>query len=304
MSLASPLPDRAVLKINGSDAHGWLQGLVTQDIDLLSPSRALYSALLTPQGKLLFDFFLVQSGEDILIDCEAARKDDLIKRLMLYKLRSSVDIAEMENLGVVALFGPRSVEASGLAERVAGSAHPALGGIAFVDPRLAMIGVRVIGNVAKIEEELDYADIEFGNPEAYDQARLKLGLPNGSKDLPPDASFALESNFAELNGVSFTKGCFIGQEVTARTKHKTTLRKRLLPLSCTEDLPEGPLPLTGGTSEIGTLLSSCGGLGLGLIRLDRWEAARQRGVPIKAAGQTVEIEIPFWLPLMSSPLTE
>lgn len=295
MPLASLLPDRAVLKISGSDAHGWLQGLVTQDIDLLSPSRALYSALLTPQGKLLFDFFLVQFGDDILIDCEAARKDELIKRLTLYKLRSSVEITQMEHTGVVALFGPKSVEASGLAERVAGSAQPAFGGIAFVDPRLALMGVRVIGNVAKIEEELDYADIELGDPDDYDEARLKLGLANGSRDLPPDASFALESNFAELNGVSFTKGCFVGQEVTARTKHKTTLRKRLLPISADAVLPEGPIVLKGGASDVGTLLSSHGVHGLSLVRLDRWEAAKERGDPITAEGQEVKIHIPFWL---------
>lgn len=300
MSLASPLVDRAILKISGSDAHGWLQGLVTQDLDALGPDRSLYSALLTPQGKILFDFFLVPSGDDILVDCEAARKDDLFKRLSLYKLRSSVEIVEMENLGVVALFGPRSVEASGLAERVAGTTHAALGGTAFVDPRLAMIGVRVIGNVAKIEEELDFAGIEFGEPEAYDLARLRLGLANGSNDLVPDASFVLESNFAELNGVSFTKGCFIGQEVTARTKHKAVLRKRLLPLSSSGALPKGPLPLMGGTSEVGTLLSTCGNQGLGLVRLDRWEAAKERGDLITVGGQEVEIQIPSWLSLTSA----
>jgi folate-binding protein YgfZ len=289
------LEDRALIRVSGSDAHGWLQGLITNDIDLLSADQSIYTALLTPQGKVLFDFFLVADGEAILIDCEKSRSAELIKRLTLYKLRSVVEISAEQDLSAVALFGEQSVALSGLAERVAGATLPAFGGTAYVDPRLANMGVRVIGELQRIANYLETEGIVLGEMASYHQHRLALGISNGSSDIRPDNAFALESNLEEMNGVSFSKGCFVGQEVTARTKHKGTLRKRILPLSAEEPLPTSSSQIVAGSSEIGTLLSGDSRRGLGLIRLDRWQAAQASGATLMIDGLKVDILMPDWL---------
>jgi folate-binding protein YgfZ len=295
MSEVCHLEDRAIIGVSGSDAHGWLQGLITNDIDLLSEDQSIYAALLTPQGKVLFDFFLIADGETILIDCEKSRSAELIKRLTLYKLRSAVEISAKPDLSVLAFFGEQSVALSGLAESVAGATQQAFGDTAFVDPRLANMGVRVIGDLQRIASYLETEGIVLGEMASYHQHRLALGVANGSSDIRPDNAFVLESNLDEMNGVSFSKGCYVGQEVTARTKHKGTLRKRILPLSSAEPLPAAPAPIVAGSSEIGTLLSGNGGRGLGLIRLDRWQAAQESGTALMIDGQNVEISMPRWL---------
>ena len=203
------LPDRATLRVAGPEARPFLQGLISNDVDLLAPGRPLYAALLTPQGRYLFDFILVDEGGDaVLMDVERERAPELRQRLMMYRLRSKVTIEEpLPALTVLALFGP-------------GANAAAAGPLAFVDPRLDELGWRILVPADDVDDLARRLELAPAAPETYDRHRLRLGIPDASRDLVPQKAFLLESGFEELNGVSFDKGCFVGQELTARTKHR------------------------------------------------------------------------------------
>jgi folate-binding protein YgfZ len=188
------LIDRALVRLSGEDVRGFLQGLVTNDLSLLAPERPLWAGLLTPQGKALFDFILWADGDDVLIDCERAAAGDLARRLTLYRLRRPIDIRREEVLCV----------------------HWALGGDGPADPRLPDLGRRWLGpaNGAGGENWLKH--------------RLSLGVTEGLAELGSDKTLWLECNAAELNGVSFTKGCYVGQENTARMNYRNKVNRRLV----------------------------------------------------------------------------
>src|ERR1051326_58873 len=211
------LKDRAVIAVGGPEARSFLQGLITSDIEKLEPGKGLYAALLTPQGKILFDFFLVEGDAAILLDCLAETRDALLKRLMLYKLRSKITIEPRDQLAVLA-------EWDGAVARNA---------ISYADPRLPELGRRAI--IAQGEMRKDLLD-----EKSYHEHRLALGVPEGG-DFGSDKMFALDADLDELHGVDFDKGCYVGQELTARMKHRGTARKRLLPIS-TLDGPAVPPP--------------------------------------------------------------
>ena len=295
MSEACILSDRAILRVSGEDAADWLQSLISNDMEEVSESRSIYAALLSPQGKILFDFFVIDDDNDFLLDCEKDRRDDLIKRLRMYQLRSAVHVAADDDLQVVALFSENALEGAGLLQDSAGTTRPGFGGTVFVDPRCAALGARLIGRAAPLTDELEAEMISLAGEAHYHERRLMLGISNGSRDLAPDKAFVLESNLEELGGVSFSKGCFIGQEVTARTKHKSTLRKRILPVQLDGALPDPGSSIRAGDSEIGTLLSGQGTRALALIRLDRWQAALERGAEISSEGLPAIIQVPPWL---------
>jgi len=276
---ATYLPGRAVLAVTGPDSASFLQGLVTNDVKLLSPERALYAAILTPQGKFLHELVLARAGEAVLIDTEAARRSDLARRLTMYRLRAQIAIEPADDLAVAVVFGDDAPAALGLDDR-AGAARPLEGGVAFVDPRLGALGVRLIGPRATIEPVLAAAGIALRDGEAqFDRHRLLLGVPDGSRDIPVDKGFLLEANFEELNGVSFTKGCYVGQELTARTKHRGTIRKRLFRVDfdpgVPPPLPDSPVLL--GDRDAGTMRSAVAGTGIALLRLEEIEKAASEG---------------------------
>lgn len=268
---ATRLTGRSLLALGGDDAVSFLQGLITNDAALLAPERGLFAALLTPQGKFLHELILARAGDTIFIDTEAERRADLQRRLTLYRLRAKVTIAAPEDGAVVAVFGPGSTAAFGL-DAVAGMARDLPGGaVALVDPRLAALGVRLIGPAAAIEAALAAAGLAAGDdPAAYDRFRLDLGVPDGSRDIAVDRGFLLENNYEELNGVSFTKGCYVGQELTARTKHRATIKKRLFKVEFdpAAEPPEPDTPILLGGHEAGAMRSSRPGVGLALMRLE------------------------------------
>ena len=259
------LEARGILAVSGADRRSFLQGLVSNDVEKIAPGRAVYAALLTAQGKYLHDFIMVQEGEAILLDAEAARLADLKRRLSIYRLRAKVELAERPELAVAAVFGAGAAGALGLPD-TPGAARAIAGGVALVDPRLAELGARLIadrGSLARPAERFDHADFA-----AYDRHRLALGVPDGSRDLAIEKSILLESGFDELNGVDWQKGCYIGQELTARTKYRGLIKKRLFPVEIEGAAPApGALVMLDG-KEAGEMRSAQDGRGLALLRLD------------------------------------
>jgi len=269
------LDDRAVLAISGPQARDFLQGLVTNDIvGGLAPGAGLYTALLSPQGKVLFDFLMTEGDGALLLDVARDARDALLKKLKMYKLRAKLEIEARDQLAVfVDLKGHPQNRIVPYADRA----------VSFPDPRLAALGMRSIGARAEMPANLP-------GPRAYHQHRLALGVPEGS-DFGFEKIFALDAGLAELNGVSFTKGCYIGQELTSRMKHRATSRKRILTVRAEAPLPASGAVTKGGT-EIGELISTHGNTAFALIRLDRLEDAQG---DVTAAQIPVALHKPAWL---------
>jgi folate-binding protein YgfZ len=264
MNSIAHLPDRAVLALTGADRVTFLNGLVSNDVALAAPGRAVWAALLTPQGKWLADFFLFSDGDRLLIDCDAAQAAMISQRLLRFRLRADVAINE-----------------TALAVYAAWPDAPA-GGIAAPDPRLAAAGWRILaeGGLA--------ANV---GAEAYDAHRLVLGLPDGARDLEADKTVLLEAGFDELGGISWTKGCYMGQELTARTRYRGLLKRRLLPVSAAVALPPYGTPVMAGEREVGAMRSVRGTDGLALLRLDAL------GGGLRAGDIALTLRIPAWAKL-------
>ncbi len=291
------LDARGVLDVAGEDRVAFLQGLVSNDVTKAGPERALYAALLTPQGKYLHDFFIMARGEALLLDGEAARLDDLRRRLSLYKLRSKVTIADARaRYRVVAAFGPGTAGALGLDE-TAGVARAFGDGVACVDPRLAALGVRLI--LPQDAGDAPVAALGWTGVDAaaYDRHRLALGVPDGSRDLIVEKSILLEAGFDELNGVDWQKGCYVGQELTARTKYRGLIKKRLLPVAIEGPPPPPDTSITLGTAEAGEMRSARDGHGLALLRLDAVAESLRDSRPLTAGTARLTPVQPAWVKL-------
>lgn len=278
------LKSRGLLKVEGEDRAEFLQGLISNDIDLVTPDCAIWAALLTPQGKYLHDFFIVQRDDAFYLDCEAERLMDLGQRLRKYVLRADVSLDVVKDCTVVAMFGDSVGQALGLPEE-AGAAGAWGGGVVYFDPRLASAGSRAVLPSDNVMQVAESAGFVMSDRDAYDRMRLSHGLSDGSRDLIVEKSILLESNFDELHGVDWQKGCYMGQELTARTKYRGLVKKRLLPIRI-----EGPVPLPGepvldGDRNIGEVRSAIEGMGLALIRLDAME--KVEGVASFNAGEAV-----------------
>ncbi len=276
------LADRGVLAVSGPDARSYLQTLISNDMEKVSADRAIYATLLTPQGKFLHDFFVTVLGETLLFDCEGARAEDLERRLSFYRLRADAKIENMsESYRVFALIG--QAEANAFA-----------GGVVFDDPRLDAMGARAIlprdGAVAALEA----AGLSPAPPEDYDRLRLHHGLPDGSRDIQIEKGFLLENGIDDLNGVDFEKGCYIGQELTARTKHRATIRKRLLPVKIDGSLPPPGAPVMLGDKQAGEMRSGQGERGLALLRLEMIDGAASSDEPLICNGATLTPIKPDW----------
>ncbi|MEO1018385.1 MAG: folate-binding protein [Pseudomonadota bacterium] len=283
--------DRGVLGLSGSDSRTFLQALISNDINKLTPEYCLYAALLTPQGKYLFDFFLYDDGSRILLDAQASRLADLQRRLLMYRLRAKCEIEDLSDRYAVFL-----ALGDGLAERlslpsVRGSAKTVESGVVAIDPRLAELGVRAV----LPKETALFDDLEPIDPGLFGQYRMELGVAEGEPELVPQKSLLLESNFEELAGVDFDKGCFVGQELTARTKYRGLVKKRVLPVSIEGSGAVTGTPLLDGDREVGEIRAASGTHGLALIRLERVDLAAAPA--LDAGGAIVRVQVPDWLHL-------
>jgi folate-binding protein YgfZ len=244
--------DRTVLRIGGSGARDFLQGLVSNDLARLD-GGAVYAALLTPQGKYLFDFFLVADGADVLLDVKSDRAQALAQRLAMYRLRAPITI-DLAGLQVVLGLGPAPW-----------TAH--------ADPRDPRLGWRAcVADAAAFTATLAPLD-----PERLTALRVALGVPETGVELIADESYILEMGFERLHGVDFRKGCYVGQEVTARMKHKTELRKGLVRVAVEGEAPPPGAPILRGERQVGTLYTTSGGQGLAHLRFDMAGDGMQAG---------------------------
>ncbi len=288
------LGERAVLAVAGEDRRDFLQGLISNDVNKVAPGRAIHAALLTAQGKYLHDFFITELDGTLLLDGEAARLADLKRRLTLYKLRSKVTLEDRADaLAVAALFGDRAADLLGLGSD-AGAAAPFAGGVAFVDPRLADAGVRAILPRGEAAAALENAGFAAAETAEYDALRLGLGLPDGSRDLAVDKAILLENGFDELGSVDWNKGCYMGQELTARTKYRALIKKRLVPVTLDGPAPEPGTPILLDGKDAGEMRSARETRGLALMRLEALEQAAASGAQFTVGTVRVTPHKPDW----------
>lgn len=273
------LTDRTVVEVSGPEARDFLQSLITNDVETLKAGSARYAALLTPQGKIVADFFVVapeaQGSDVFLLDVAHTLAGDLVRKLTLYRLRAKVTIADRSgSLGVVAF---------------AASGQPEMIVQAFADPRGEALWHRAI---VAIDGPLPHGD-DAGRW-AYREQRIRAGVPEGGLDFAYGETFPHEANLDRLHGVDFRKGCYVGQEVVSRVEHRGTARKRIVSLAFDGEAPPVGSEILADGLAIGTMGSSIEGLGLGLIRLDRVEEARHEHGRVMAAGVPLRLAGPGW----------
>jgi folate-binding protein YgfZ len=276
------LADRGVVRVTGADAEKLLQGIVSNDMELLASQPAIHAALLTPQGKILFDFFVVRAGDGFLLEVARDKAADLAKRLNLYKLRAKVDIQDAsEDYRVLALWGSPSGR-----EEITDA-------VSFADPRLPALGSRILADTRSARGKVAAADALDAAPEDYHAHRIALGVPEGGKDYVLGDTFPHEADLDQLGGVSFSKGCFVGQEVVSRMQNRANVRKRVVPIQGEAPLASGA-EVTAGTAAIGTVGSVSGRLALALLRLDRVAEAKAKDQILAAGGVAVTLSKPDW----------
>jgi folate-binding protein YgfZ len=260
--------DRTILHLYGPDARALLQSLLTQNIDRLAEEPILYAGLLSPQGKVIADMFLwAAPAGGVLIDADAARGADLLRRLNLYKLRATVAIEDVSATKTVLV------------------SNAAFDG-AVRDPRLPALGFRALAQ----NKDAPTADLA-----ALQAQRIALGAPDLAADAAPEEVFALEALLEELNGVDFQKGCFIGQENVSRMKRRATTRKKFCPVAFDGAAPEQGAPIRAGEAELGSVRATGDGRALALLRLDRALEAERRGQNLHAGEIVVRLAPPDWL---------
>lgn len=261
------LADRGVVAVGGADAAVFLQNLLTNDIAHLTEGDAAFAGLLSPQGKILFDFIVVRRGDTFLLDVSREATAALIKRLTLYRLRAAVslsDLSETEN--VFAMWD--------------GNAP-----VGATDPRSGDLGRRWITS--------SYAG-EAALAETYHNRRIALGVPEGGKDYDYGDTYPHEALYDRLNGVSFDKGCYVGQEIVSRMEHRATVKKRVVPVTGADVLPTHRPEILLGDVPIGKLGSVAARSGLALVRVDRIAEATSKGMPITVEGQLLTFALPVW----------
>jgi len=274
MSLChSLLPNRGVLFIEGEDRLEFLQGLISNDINKVTESEAIYSAFLTPQGKFICDFFIIASGDGLLVDIETDALAAFKKKLTMFKLRAKVTIKDVsEGYDVFAVFNGETTQKG-----------------VFADPRLKAAGYRAILAKGTVIENTD--EVPF---DTYDLHRIKLGLPDGSRDITPEKSILLENGFDELNGVDWDKGCYMGQELTARTKYRALIKKRLFPVAVDGELPESGTDILNGEKTVGEIHSATGNMALATIKLDALDG------DLSAGNAKITPQKPDWMVIPES----
>ena len=259
------LDDRGVVRVAGPDACAFLQGLVTCNMAKVAPGRPAYGALLTPQGKIIFDFIASEAAGVYRLECPLALAADFAKRLRFYKLRANVEVADVSpSEGVAAAWG----EDAGLGEP---------------DPRHVALGGRIIDERAALQAA------HVAPAALYDAHRIALGIPKGGADYVYGDAFPHEANLDLLNGVDFKKGCYVGQEVVSRVEHRRAVRKRILPVAFDSAAPAPGAHVRAGDIDLGTIGSVAGNIGLAMLRVDRLEDTAATGALLRAGDAPVKI---------------
>jgi folate-binding protein YgfZ len=271
------LRDRGVIEVGGAEAPGFLQRLITNSVLNIPKGEGRYTGLLTPQGKLLFDFFVVPlpEGPDAgyLIDCAGEQTADLVKRLNLHKMRAKIAIEDQSNkFAVAAIFG--------------GEVAARLEGLIYRDMRAPDMGLRAIVSRAAL------AKLDRAEASRYEPHRIAQGVPKGGVDFVYGDAFVHDINLDLMNGVDFKKGCYVGQEVVARVHYRNSARKRIVKIHYDGPAPAQGTQVTAGGTIIGQVGSTAGALGLAMVRLDRLEEARVAGVALKAGDVAVDVTLP------------
>lgn len=279
------LRDRAVVRVAGADSHHFLQSLVTSDLDVVRPAgpdgpgQGAFAALLTPQGKILFDFLgAAAPGEGFLVDIAAASVAAFVKRLAMYRLRAKVEIAALgDGMAVVAAWG----------------GPPPEEGAVFADPRLADLGFRALVAPERLTAWVAAGAVETDEA-AYHAHRIALGVPEGGRDFAFGDVFPHDVDMDCLSGVDFAKGCYVGQEVVSRMQHRGTARRRFVQAAAADaaTLPPAGTEMSAAGRSIGTLGSSAGPRALALVRLDRAAEAMAAGEPVLAGETPVALTLP------------
>tara|TARA_B100001123_G_C15039723_1_gene918973 strand:- start:56 stop:943 length:888 start_codon:yes stop_codon:yes gene_type:complete len=248
------LEDRGILFIQGPDTKEFLQNLITNDINKVNEKNSCFASLLTPQGKYLFDFLIVQHKNGYFLDCEKKQIEDLYKQLMIYKLRSNIEILNLSNEFIIAALSYEKFMSFDGAEDLLGSTTKHSEDPIFLDPRHKKLGGRLIINLEKLNLSLKKLELEPFNIEEYYQLSHKFGVPQKHTDKLRNKIFGIECNFEELNCIDFKKGCYIGQENTSRIKLRNKLSNRLLPVELISgNLIEGA-SIFNNSDEIGKIL--------------------------------------------------
>jgi folate-binding protein YgfZ len=251
------LPNRALIRLAGENVLSLLNNIITADVGELPLAQIAYGALLSPQGKIQHEMFVINEGDSVLVDCVHSQREDLMRKLVMYRLRAKIEITPDDSQMVV-------VSPSG---------------VGAIDPRWPALGHRGLANEGNAT----------GDYEAY---RLSLGIPDGEDDIGVNEHFPHEANLDLLNGLSFSKGCYVGQEVVSRMQHRGTARSRMLPVTCDKAAQPKGTAITSGEQQIGTILSSRGSHSMALIRLDRLAGVKS---PLLSAGVRVHVHKPEWM---------
>jgi folate-binding protein YgfZ len=264
-SVLASLTSRAVIAVGGPDWRTFLQGLITQDVETLAVGELRLGAILTPQGRLLYDLFIAGIEGGALLDVEAAHREAILARLTMYRLRAKVELAASD-LSVTAVFPTDEALKAGEGF--------------FRDPRLPALGARAYGLALAATADED----------AYDAHRLALGVP-GPADWLSDKTYPIEADFDLLNGIDFKKGCFVGQETTSRMKRRGTIKNRMLPIVFDGPPPSFGAEILAGELRAGEVLSGRDGRAMAMLRLDRIDRAE-----LTAEGRPLRVSRPEWLP--------
>jgi len=279
---AAFLPDRGVVKVSGSDARHFLNGLVTTDMGLLQPGLGRFGALLTPQGKITVDFLITEAppghGGGFLFDCPRALAQALADKLRFYKLRAKVDVENLsDNLGILAAW----------------DGEPAVTpDLAFADARNAALGWRILVPKELAQKAADLIGAEMVDSAEYEAHRIASGIPRGGLDFIYGDAFPHETNMDRLHGVDFDKGCYVGQEVVSRMQHRGTARTRTVRIILDGPAPEPGSAILAGDKPVGTMGSTAGQRGLALIRIDRTADALAAGTPLTSGGLGIRLADP------------
>lgn len=284
------LEDRIIIELIGTNTKDFLQALITNNIDLVSCNKSIYAALLSPQGKYIFDFFIFESPLNGLlsIDCERNRYQELLEKLNIYKLRSKIDFNINKNITIFSIYGSDYSKLILDLEmnNIEGDTKKVNNNIIIIDPRNKNLGLRIYSNTDNFLKKLD--QIPYGTASELDYNRIQLTVPNPAVDLEIEKSFLIENNFELINAIDFNKGCYIGQENTARQKYRGTTKKKLVAVRVIGQNISNGTKIFHDKKIIGTMRSSCKDIGLVTIRTDIYKEYKKSKFNIKVLNSEIE----------------